>query len=198
MRLPTGCWLFLYGHKNCLANADCFGTMPGMSDKKRNVFSSGHVRKFLVVVEEEAPEVEAALAFAANRVRRTGGMITLLYVIEPGDFQHWLGVKEIQREEALQKAKAVFRLFKRKLNSNGFDDLTVEEVVREGTRAEEISSLIQEDGDIAILVLGASQEQSGPGPLISNLVSGGEAGNFPVPISIIPGQLSWEDITSLA
>ena len=61
----------------------------------------------MVVVEEEAPEVEAALAFAANRVRRTGGMITMLYVIEPGDFQHWLGVKEIQREEALQKAEGV-------------------------------------------------------------------------------------------
>lgn len=172
--------------------------MPNMSEKPRNVFSSGHVRKFLVVVEEEAPEVEAALAFAANRVQRTGGMISMLYVIEPGDFQHWLGVKEIQREEAMQKAKAVFRLFRRKLSNNGFEDLMVEEVVREGTKSEEISKLIDDDEDIAILVLGASQEQSGPGPLISNLVSGSKAGNFPVPISIIPGNLSWKDITALA
>lgn len=169
-----------------------------MSDHKRNVFLSGHVRKFLVIVEEDAPEVEAALAFAANRLRRTGGMLSMLYVIEPGDFQHWIGVKEIQREEALQKAKAVFRLFRRKLKAAGFEDIHVEEVVREGTKSEEISKLIDEDEDIAILVLGASQEQSGPGPLISNLVSGGKAGNFPVPISIIPGNLTWEDITSLA
>lgn len=172
--------------------------MPGMSDITRDVFSSGHVREFLVVVEEEAPEVEAALAFAANRVRRTGGMITMLYVIEPGDFQHWLGVKEIQREEALQKAKAVFRLFRRKLNGNGFEDLTVEEVVREGKKADEIAKLIEEDQDIAIIVLGASQDQTGPGPLISDIVSGSKAGTFPVPISIIPGQLSWDEITALA
>lgn len=172
--------------------------MPHMPDMTRDVFSSGHVRKFLVVVEEEAPEVEAALAFAANRVRRTGGMITMLYVIEPGDFQHWLGVKEIQREEALQKAKAVFRLFKRKLKSYGFEDIEVEEVVREGKKAEEISGLIETDEDIAIIVLGASIEQSGPGPLISNLFTGSKAGNFPIPISIIPGNLTWEEITALA
>jgi len=169
-----------------------------MSDLKRNVFSSGHVRKFLVVIEEEAPEIEAALAFAANRVRRTGGMISMLYVIEPGDFQHWLGVKEIQREEAMHKAKAIFRLYRRKLKANGFEDITSEEVVREGKKGEEISKLIEEDDDIAIIVLGASEEQSGPGPLISNLVSGNKAGSFPVPISIIPGHLSWDDITSLA
>ena len=181
-----------------MANGACFGTMGAMSDAIRNVFLSGHVRKFLVVVEEDAPEVEAALAFAANRVRRTGGMITLLYVIEPGDFQHWIGVKERQREEALQKAKAVFRLFGRKLKANNFEDLTVEEVVREGKRSDEILKLIEEDEDIAIIVLGASVDQAGPGPLISNLVTGAKAGTFPVPISIIPGHLSWDDITTLA
>lgn len=169
-----------------------------MSDLQRNVFSSGHVRKFLVVVEEDAPEVEAALAFAANRVRRTGGMITMLYVITPGDYQHWLGVKEIEVEEGQQKAKAVFRLFKRKLKTAGFEDIEVEEVIRQGKKAEEISRLIETDEDIAIIVLGASVEQSGPGPLISNLLTGGKAGNFPIPISIIPGNLSWDDITSLA
>jgi hypothetical protein len=125
------------GVKNRLALGHSFGTMLLMSEFKRNVFLSGHVRKFLVVVEEDAPEVEAALAFAANRVRRTGGMISMLYVIAPGDYQHWLGVKEIQREEAQQKAKAVFRLFKRKLKTSGFEDLEVEEIVREGKKAEE-------------------------------------------------------------
>ena len=29
-------------------------------------------------------------------------------------------------------------------------------------------------------------------------LTGGNAGNFPIPISIIPGNLSWEEITSLA
>ena len=98
----------------------------------------------------------------------------------------------------MQKAKGVFRLFRRKLKTAGFEDIVVEEVVREGKRAEEISSLIEVDEDIAIIVLGASTEQSGPGPLITNLFTGSKAGNFPIPISIIPGHLTWDEITALA
>src|SRR5665811_1381339 len=83
--------------------------------KKRQIFKEGHKRKFLVVVDE-TPECESALAFATSRTQRTHGQLALLYVIEPGvDFQHWLGVEEIAREEGHAKAKAVFRLFGRKL-----------------------------------------------------------------------------------
>ncbi len=58
--------------------------------KKRQIFAEGHKRKFLVVVDE-TPECESALAFAASRAQRTAGQLALLYVIEPGvDFQ-WLG-----------------------------------------------------------------------------------------------------------
>jgi nucleotide-binding universal stress UspA family protein len=64
----------------------------------RTVFEAGHSRKFLVVVDE-SPEAELALAYAARRARRTGGGLALLFVIEPAVFQHWLGVEEAYREE---------------------------------------------------------------------------------------------------
>ncbi|MGB3020703.1 MAG: universal stress protein, partial [Methyloceanibacter sp.] len=55
--------------------------------RKREVFVEGHKRKFLVVVDE-TPECESALAFAASRAERTKGQLALLYVIEPGaEFQ---------------------------------------------------------------------------------------------------------------
>ena len=165
--------------------------------KKMGDTTAGRRRKFLICVDDTS-ECRLALRWACRRARATGGEVALLRVVEPGDFQHWLGVKEIQREEAMQKARAVFRLFRRKLKSAGFDDITVEEVIREGKTADELMKLISEDEDIAIVVLGASVEQSGPGPLITNLLTGGNAGNFPIPISIIPGNLSWEEITALA
>jgi nucleotide-binding universal stress UspA family protein len=166
--------------------------------KKRQVFAEGHKRKFLVVVDE-TPECESALAFAASRTRRTNGKLALLYVIEePGDFQHWLGVEEIAREEGHSKAKAVFRLFGRKLKNMGFDDIVPEEIVREGAKAEEIVKLIDEDPDIGVLVLGASKDPSGPGPLVSSLAGGRHAGTFPVPITVVPGTLSVEEILDIA
>jgi len=166
--------------------------------KKRQAFVEGHKRKFLVVVDE-TPECESALAFAASRAIRTHGQLALLYVIEPGaEFSHWLGVEEIAREEGHNKARAVFRLFGRKLKAMGFEALTPEEIVREGTKAEEITKLIEEDPDIAVLVLGASKDPSGPGPLIMTLAVGRLAGNFPVPITVVPGCLGLEEILALA
>jgi nucleotide-binding universal stress UspA family protein len=165
---------------------------------KRTIFAEGHKRKFLVVVDE-TPECESALAFAASRVVRTAGQLALLYVIEPGaEFQHWLGVEEIAREEGHNKARAVFRLFGRKLKNMGFENLEPEEIVREGIKAEEITKLIEEDQDIGVLVLGASKDPSGPGPLVSTLAGGRHAGTFPVPITVVPGHLSIEEILALA
>src|SRR3990170_1333074 len=151
--------------------------------KKRQIFAEGHKRKFLVVVDE-TPECESALAFAASRAQRTSGQLALLYVIA--------------REEGHSKAKAVFRLFGRKLKAMGFEDLVPEEIVREGMKSEEITGLIEEDEDIGVLVLGASKDPSGPGPLVTNLAGGRLAGTFPVPITVVPGHLAIEEILALA
>jgi len=61
---------------------------------------------------------------------------------------------------------------------------------------EEILGLIEEDPDIAILVLGASAENEGPGPLVSMLASKG-AGGYPIPVTIVPGNLTDEEINAL-
>jgi nucleotide-binding universal stress UspA family protein len=165
--------------------------------KKRRVYEQGHLRKYLVVVDD-LPEVETALNFAASRIAHSGGVLVMLYVIEPQDYQHWVGVRQVQLEEETNTAKAVFRLNRRKLNNAGFDAIVSEEVIREGKKAEEIIKLIDEDEDIAILVLGASPDAKGPGPLVSSLAAGKVAGAFPIPITIVPGDLTLDDLRALA
>lgn len=165
--------------------------------KLRRSFESGHRRKFLLVVDE-SQEVESAVYYAASRVQRSSGSLVMLYVIEPGLFQHWAGVRQVQLEEETNKAKATFRLFRRKLNQAGFENVEIEDVIREGKTAEEIVKLIDEDEDIAILVLGASLDAKGPGPLVSSLAAGKAAGGFPIPVTVVPGKLSLDDIKALA
>jgi nucleotide-binding universal stress UspA family protein len=165
--------------------------------RKRRVFEQGHLRKFLVIVDEST-EVESALFFAASRVAHAGGMLLLLYVIEPQDYQHWAGVRQVQIDEETNKAKALFRLFRRKLNQEGFQDIAIEEVILEGKTDETIVRLINDDEDIAILVLGAASDAKGPGPLVSSLAVGKLAGTFPIPITIVPGDLHLEEIRALA
>lgn len=164
---------------------------------KRRVFEKGHRRKYLVVVDD-VPEVDSALYFAASRIGHSGGQITLLYVIEPQDFHQWMGVKQAHLDEETNKAKALFRLHRRKLGQAGFDQISTEEVVREGEKAAEIVKLIDADEDVAILVLGASTDAKGPGPLVSSLAAGKLAGSFPIPIVIVPGNLTLEDLKAMA
>jgi hypothetical protein len=47
-------------------------------------------------------------------------------------------------------------------------------------------------------VLGASKDPSGPGPLVATLAGGRLVGTFPVPITVVPGHLSIEEILALA
>lgn len=165
--------------------------------KKRRVYEQGHLRKFLVIVDD-LPEVETALYYAASRIQRSNGQLVMLYVIEPQDYQHWMGVRQVQLEEETNKAKAIFRLNRRKLANAGFESIVSEEVIREGKKSDEILKLIDEDEDIAVLVLGAAVDAKGPGPLVSSLAAGKAAGTYPIPITIVPGDLSLEDLRALA
>lgn len=168
-----------------------------MAERKiRKVKEAGHRRKFLVIVDESA-ECDSAVYFSACRARNTNSDLTMLFVVEPEDFQHWLQIGEIHRQESEQKAAAIFRLYRRKLNNWGFDDVPTHEVIRHGDQPEQIVELINEDEDIGFLVLGASSSSEGPGRLVS-LLAGKQSGSFPVPIVIIPGSLELHEIEALA
>ena len=69
-------------------------------------------------------------------------------------------------------------------------------MIRDGDTSEEILKLIDEDEDIAILVLAAGTGKEGPGPLVSGL--GKTAGDYPIPVAIVPGHLSDEDLDALS
>lgn len=168
-----------------------------MTDRtKRRCYEEGHHRKFLMVADGTS-ESEVAMLYCAGRIKRTGGDLVMLYVIEPQDFGHWIGVQQAEIEEEANKGRAVMRLLRRKLGQAGFDQIPVEEVIRTGKKSEEVAKLIEEDQDIAILVLGAAADAKGPGPLISQFVAGKTAGSFAIPINIVPGHLSFDELMAL-
>jgi len=162
--------------------------------KKRSSFEHGHRRKFLVVIDD-TPECSRSLLFAARRAERTGGAVVMLYVIVPSEFSQWVGVENIMRAEAMEEAETTLARFA-DLARTFSPGIEPEQVIREGNRAEEIGKLIEEDEDIAILVLAAATDKEGPGPLVS-AIAGKQSGTFPVPITIVPGHLDDQAIGSI-
>ena len=162
--------------------------------RKRRSYEAGHKPKFLVIVDD-TPECDRALYFASRRAARVGVSVLMLRVIDTHDRnQQWLGVADIMRAEAHEEAKAM--LDNMSARANGIAGITPEQVIREGDTAEEILKLIDEDEDISVLVLAAGVDKEGPGPLVATL--GSNAGTFPIPIAIVPGQLSDEDLDAMS
>jgi nucleotide-binding universal stress UspA family protein len=154
--------------------------------------SSGRV--FLVVVDN-SPELGVALRYACMRAKNTGGRVALLYVMEPADFQQWAGVNELMREEARQEAEQTLQ--KMAADVQKLSAAMPVLYVREGERRDELLKLIDEEPTISILVLGAATGPRGPGPLVSALTSK-FVGKLRVPVTIVPGNLSLEDVDNVA
>jgi nucleotide-binding universal stress UspA family protein len=151
-------------------------------------------RVFLVVVDE-TEEMRVALRFACRRAKHTGGRVALLYVIEPPEPQPFRQVEELMVAERRAEAEELMK----KLAA---DVVTLSGQVpvvhlRDGHRAEQLLALIEEEPGISILVLAAGTGSEGPGPLISNLV-GRLSGRLRVPITVVPGWLTDEQIDLLA
>jgi nucleotide-binding universal stress UspA family protein len=162
--------------------------------RKRRSYEAGHKPKYLVIIDE-SPECDRAVYYASRRAARTGAAVVMLHVIDQRDRnQQWLGVADIMRAEAYEEANAA--LDRWAARANGAAGITPERVVREGDRTQEILGLIDEDEDIATLVLAAGTGKEGPGPLVANLASA--AGTFPIPVSLVPGHLSDEDLDSMS
>jgi nucleotide-binding universal stress UspA family protein len=151
-------------------------------------------RVFLVVVDETA-EHRLAVHYAARRAAHTGGRLALLTVIEPVEVQHWISVQELAREERREAAEQLMQQL--------CDDVlpvagTVPVVyIREGRPQDELVALINEEPSISILVLAAGTGQAGPGPLISYL-TGKPAARLRIPITIVPGGLTLDQIDALS
>lgn len=158
-----------------------------MSDKRRH--------KWLVVVDDTT-EVRLALRFAARRARNVGGRVTLLRVIQPSEEvqEHWLSVAEQLREEAREAAEHLLSDIAQQVQHE--TGLVPELIIREGNSKDELLKLIESDPAIRILVLAAAPGPSGPGPLVTAL-AGQMAGNMRVPITVVPGSLTNEEIDEL-
>src|SRR6056297_1286987 len=126
------------------------------------------MRKFLVVLDDSR-ECLNAMRFAAMRAAQTGGGVQILSVIPPEEFQHWIGVGELMREEARERINAHFEVFAKWMRD------------RQNVDPE--------------LVIGAGTGKGGPGPIITDLSR--RFGTLPVPVTIVPGELSKERLEAI-
>jgi hypothetical protein len=154
-------------------------------------------RKFLVIADD-TPEFQAALRFACRRARSTGGHVALLRVIEPEYFEHWSGVREEIERQAREEAEAVLQKSAELVMAE--TGLPPEFLIKHAENVRTaLREVISNDPDIKILVLAAAVGGRGPGPLVASLVKDGvKWGDRKVPVTLVPGDLTDDEIAELA
>ncbi|GGE49515.1 universal stress protein A [Marinicauda pacifica] len=154
------------------------------------------IRKFLVIADTSEESANAAY-FAARRAKHSGGRVTLLTVVEPTNFEHWLGVGETMRREATDAAEAALESLAEDVEAE--TGTRPEMLLREGELLVMLRDVIEADRQIAVLILSSSKIDDTPGPLISTMARGrGLFTGRKIPVTVVPGTLSREEIDRLA
>ncbi len=115
--------------------------------------------------------------------------------MEPIDSQQWMAVEDLMREERRAEGEAILRRNGEEVFEWSGTFATYH--LREGNIRDELLALIEEESAISILVLGAATGTEGPGPLVTHL-AGKLSGRLRVPIAIVPGILSDEQLAMIA
>ena len=151
------------------------------------------MRIYLTVIDD-TPEAEIALRFAARRAVKTGGGVEILSLLPPQEFIAFGGVQATIEEEARLHAEGLVTAAAGTLLEES--GLRPSITVREGDGPKVIREIIAANPQIAALVLGAAASGP-PGELIAHF-AGTDAGALPVPLMIIPGSLTPEQIDRLS
>ena len=167
---------------------------PQATDDKAPDSAPSVGRTFLCVVDQ-SEELSQALRYACRRATRTGGRVALLYVIEPAEFQHWAAVGDLMHEERRAEAEEMLQVVASVVHKRTGTMPVI--YIREGKITDELINLIDEETSISVLVLGAATGVEGPGPIVSYIVAK-MAGRLRIPITIVPGSLSDEQIDAIS
>ncbi len=149
--------------------------------------------KYLVCVDARA-ESRVALKLACMKARERKGMVDILHVVSPADFQTLGSVAERMREERRQEGEALLKQLADEASAE--HGVTPGMILREGITGDEILAAAMDDHDVIMLVVGISLQSNSRGKLMAWLV--GQLGHkLLTPILMVPGNLTDQQLSSL-
>ena len=139
-----------------------------------------------LVVADESEEFPVALQYAVKMANANKCRVCILYVMESQGFQHWGNVEKRMQDE--QRALAELIVNRACIDVQDLDGNIPSIYIEEGTRTEVLTSTIERDPNISMLILAGGTQGGNPGPLVSYYTGKGLT-RLRVPLMIVPDHL---------
>ncbi|WP_284126326.1 universal stress protein [Parerythrobacter aestuarii] len=145
------------------------------------------MRVFLVIIDE-TEEALKALRWASRRAVAVDGVVHILALVQPQNFNAFGSIQATIEQEARDRAEAVASSAAGSIlaESGNMPQITVK--VGEGKKV--IAEYLEEHPEVHALVLAAGEQSSGP--LVMHFSE--SASTLPCPLFIVPGGFTNEDI----
>jgi hypothetical protein len=154
----------------------------------------GNIQKSYLVIADESDEFNAALCYALNLADLNKGHVSVAHIQNLQDFIHWGSVEDMVRKDMRKKSEELLWIIAGQCNDH--EKHVPSLYSREGNAIDVIMDILKEDPRICALILAAAPSSSNPGPLVKHFASK-VIGQLPVPLIVVPGNLSAEDIEKL-
>lgn len=149
--------------------------------------------KYLVCVDNRE-ECRAALKLVCMKAAARKGMVDMLHVTPPADFQTLGAIADRMREERKREGEELLKT----LADEAYAAYGIRPapLLREGAIGDEVIAAALADADVIMVVIGIAASGSGRGTLASWLAL--QLGQkFPIPLLMVPGNLTEQQLQTL-
>ena len=136
-----------------------------------------------LVVADESEEFQVALKYAVRMANANKCRLGIFYVLEDQGFMHWGNVEKRVHDEQRLQAERVLNEACFEVQERGGEIPAL--YLQEGGRIEALTTTIENDPNISMLILAGGTQGSGPGPLVSHFTGKGFS-RLRVPVIVVP------------
>jgi hypothetical protein len=112
--------------------------------------------------------------------------------VDTAEFTYWLSVNNKMIDDIEKESRDA--LEELSVNIKLYSDISCDYIIEHGSKLEAVKNLISLDNSISLLILASNKKDKNPGILVETISGDG----YSIPVVVIPGNLSDNDIDKLA
>ena len=147
--------------------------------------------KFLAVFDG-TDECKSAVRYAARRAKINGAELLIVATVDTAEFTYWLSVNNKMIDDIERESRDALRELSDEIKS--YSDVSCDHIIEHGSKLDVVKNLINLDNSISLLILASNKKDKNPGILVETISGEG----YSIPVVVIPGNLSDNDIDQLA